>query len=289
MATTVCLSFDFDALSSWITSFKQTTPMPMSRGEYAARVGVPRVLDLLKSHEIPATFFIPGHTALTFPAQTRAIAAAGHEIGAHSFLHKSPSSMTKDEEHQDFERAEAALQEVAGVRPVGYRSPASDLSPHTFDFLVERGYLYASNLMCEDFRLFQPRSGDVIGADGTVTFGKTVPLVEFPTSWELDDFIYFQFLGKSLSGLRSAAEIGDIWFAEFDYCARHVQDGVVTLTLHPEVIGRGPRIVMLSRLIERMKDYPDVRFARMGDVARDWLANQTRGERTTEARGTLSG
>lgn len=40
---TVCLSFDFDAMSSWI--FRgQTSPTPLSRGEYGARVGLGRVL-----------------------------------------------------------------------------------------------------------------------------------------------------------------------------------------------------------------------------------------------------
>jgi len=136
--------------------------------------------------------------------------------------------------------------------------------------------------MCEDFRLFKPRAGDVVAEDGTVTFGTLLPLVEFPGSWELDDFIYFQFLGKSLSGLRSAAEIGEIWLAEFDYCARHVPDGVFTLVMHPQVIGRGPRIAMLGNLIERMKTYPNVRFARMGDVAREWNAQQTALSRVAE-------
>src|SRR5262249_58592772 len=63
---TVCLSFDFDQMSSRI--FRgDTTPTPLSRGEYGARVGMPRVLELLRRFSIPATFFVPGHSADTFP------------------------------------------------------------------------------------------------------------------------------------------------------------------------------------------------------------------------------
>ena len=69
---TVCLSFDFDALSVWF-SYPTTTPGMLARGEYGARVGVPRVLDLLAQYAIPATFFIPGHTIESFPHAVAAI------------------------------------------------------------------------------------------------------------------------------------------------------------------------------------------------------------------------
>ncbi|MGD9764035.1 MAG: polysaccharide deacetylase [Candidatus Binatia bacterium] len=268
MNTTVHLSFDVDAFSSWITQFQQTTPTPMSRGEYSVRVGVPRLLDLLDAHRVPATFFVPGHTALTFPEPVQAIAAHGHEIAAHSYCHASPVSMTRQEELADFAATEQALAQVADARPRGYRSPAWDLSPNTLSIMCERGYLYDSSLMAEDFRAYRPRIGDVVHADGRVAFGPTSPLVEFPVAWELDDFVYFQFMGKPpLAGLRSPEAVGEIWWAEFDYCARHVENGVFTLTMHPEVIGRGPRIAMLDRLIQRMKDTPGVQFARMSESA----------------------
>lgn len=266
--TTVCLSFDFDALCSWITTFKQTSPTPLSRGEYGARVGVPRILELLRRHDVPATFFVPGHTALTFPTEVQSIAAVGHEIAAHSFLHHSPVGQTREEELADLVATEAALQKVVGVRPVGYRSPAWDLSPNTLNLLAERGYRYDSSLMADDFRVFMPRVGDRVADDGTVIFGDPCALIEFPVAWELDDFPYFQFVGRPpLLGLRSAAEVGAIWQAEFDYCASSVTSGVFTLTMHPEVIGRGPRIEMLDSLIRHMKRRTGVAFARMDDAA----------------------
>ena len=204
----------------------------------------------------------------TFPETVRAIAARGHEIGAHSFLHASPVGVSRAEEVADFAATEQALQQVAGVQPRGYRSPAWDRSPNTLSILAERGYLYDSSLITEDFHIYRPRTGDVVHADGRVVFGPTSALVEFAVAWELDDFVYFQFIGKPpLAGLRSADEVGAIWCAEFDYCVRHVDDGAFTLTMHPEVIGRGPRIAMPDGLIRRMKETPGVQFARMRDTA----------------------
>ncbi len=43
---TVCLTFDFDARSVWLASFPPATPAKRSRGEYGARVGLPRILAL---------------------------------------------------------------------------------------------------------------------------------------------------------------------------------------------------------------------------------------------------
>ena len=84
---TVCLTFDFDAISVWLGSFGADTPTPMSRGEFGARVGVPRILRLLAREQITATFYIPGHTVDSFPEVCAEIRDSGHEIGHHRRRH----------------------------------------------------------------------------------------------------------------------------------------------------------------------------------------------------------
>jgi hypothetical protein len=59
-----------------------------------------------------------------------------------------------------------------------------------------------------------------------------------------------------------------VWKEEFDYCHREVKDGLFTLTMHPEIIGRGPRIQMLARLVEYMRSNTGVRFATLADEAK---------------------
>jgi hypothetical protein len=54
------------AISLWIAR-GQTTPGPVSRGEFGA-YAIDRILGLLRRTEVPATFFIPGHTLETYPA-----------------------------------------------------------------------------------------------------------------------------------------------------------------------------------------------------------------------------
>ena len=161
-SSTVCLSFDFDALSVWL-AYDRVTPAMLNRGEYGARVGVPRILELLERHSLPATFFVPGHTVESFPVETESILAAGHEIAHHSYAHIDPSGQSADEERADMERAWTVLERL-GVQPLGFRSPSADLSPLTLELIEELGFLYDSSLMTDDYRPFHPRIGDRVVA-----------------------------------------------------------------------------------------------------------------------------
>ncbi|HSK17332.1 MAG TPA: polysaccharide deacetylase family protein [Gaiellaceae bacterium] len=155
--STVCLTFDFDALSVWL-AYDRVTPAMLHRGEYGARVGVPRVLALLAELDLAATFFVPGHTVESFPEETASILEAGHEIAHHSYAHVDPPNMTPAEERADMERAWEALAR-AGVTPLGFRAPSAELSEATLSLVEELGFLYDSSLMTDDYRPFRPRIG----------------------------------------------------------------------------------------------------------------------------------
>ena len=46
-----------------------------------------------------------------------------------------------------------------------------------------------------------------------------------------------------------------------------VPGGVFDLTMHPQVMGRGHRILLLEQVIEHCRQYPSLTFARMTEVA----------------------
>ena len=264
-ASTVCLSFDFDALSVWF-GYERTTPAMLARGEYGARVGVPRVLDLLERHGLRATFFVPGHTVESFPQETASILERGHEIAHHSYAHVDPSQQTRDEELADMERALDVLQRI-GVRPLGFRSPSADLSASTLELVEEHGFLYDSSLMTDDYRPFHPRIGDRVSRDEPLLPGRESRLWELPMCFELDDSVHFQFnFGPYRKGGAPPSQVLEIWRAEFVFMDEHVDGGVLTICMHPQVIGRGHRIAMLDELIGHCRD-TGARFERMADVA----------------------
>ena len=275
---TVCLSFDFDAISLWVGPMGATSPSMISRGEFGV-VGVERILRLLGQRGIPATFFVPGHTAETYPDAVRAIVAAGHELGHHGYLHENPVALSPAAERAVLVRGLEVLERVGGTRPVGYRSPSWDNSPHTVDLLVEHGFRYESSLMGHDFQPYWCRTGDVIQPDGPYLFGRTVDLVELPVSWLLDDFPHFEYVrlqNRVSPGLSAASKVEEIWREEFAYLYREVPGGVFTLTMHPQVIGRGHRMLMLERLVDHFAGHAGVRFATLAAAAEDFRAAQTR-------------
>jgi peptidoglycan/xylan/chitin deacetylase (PgdA/CDA1 family) len=255
----VCLCFDFDAESLWV-AVKPTRPTLLSRGEYGARVGVPRILSLLDKYHIRATFFVPADTARRHTELVKEIHARGHEIGHHGDMHESPVNLELDEERKVLDIGLETLEKVTGERPRGYRSPAWELSPNSIRLFQEYGFLYDSSMMGDDFQLY------VLEANG-----KETDVVEIPVSWELDDapHFLFNFSPRYLVGLSSPSKVYEIWAAEFD--GAYTNEGVFTLTMHPQVIGRYHRLQMLERLIRYMAGRPDVWFATCTEVATDWL------------------
>jgi peptidoglycan/xylan/chitin deacetylase (PgdA/CDA1 family) len=247
----VCLTFDFDAISGFIAR-GQTSPSWISRGEFGPRVGMPRLLALLKRYKIRSTWFVPGHTIETFPKQCEQVAAAGHEIAHHGWTHRSPASLSREEEEAELTRGNEAIRRLTGRKARGYRSPSWDLSPHSVELFLKHGFHYDSSLMGGDCMPYYARSGDVIELDKPAKFGAETSLVEMPVHWSTDDYPHFEFVrtpATVLQGSMNAGAVGENWINDFLYMRNTTNWGVLTYTCHPFVIGRGHRMLMLEKVI----------------------------------------
>jgi peptidoglycan/xylan/chitin deacetylase (PgdA/CDA1 family) len=236
-------------------------------------VGTERILALLKKQKIRSTWFIPGHTIESYPASVAAVHAAGHEIGNHGWTHRVPASLGREEEERELVRGNAAIRKLTGRDPRGYRSPAWDLSPHSLELLLKHGFLYDSSLMGHDYLLYRCRTGDVIELETPAKLGPETALVEMPISWSTDDYPHFEYMrmpNMLAPGLKSAEGVLQNWYDDFDYMTRIMDWGVLTYTCHPFVIGRGHRMLMLERLIEKLRARGAV-FRTMESIAKEWL------------------
>jgi peptidoglycan-N-acetylglucosamine deacetylase len=113
-------------------------------------VVVPRVLAFLAARGLRITFFVVGQdAALEENRETlAAIAAAGHEIGNHSFQHDSWLHLYSETELEaDLARAEEAIERSTGRRPAGFRGPGFSLSEATLAVLARRGYRYDASTL----------------------------------------------------------------------------------------------------------------------------------------------
>lgn len=268
------ITLDFDAISLWIVR-GMTTPGPVSRGEFGA-YAIPRILSALAERSITATFFIPGHTVETYPDACRKIRDAGHEIALHGYAHELVSDLTAESEANTMDRAIEVFDRVLGVQPVGIRTPSWDFTSASTDIIVERGLLYDSSLMGQDYQPYWLRRGDYCPADAPFEFGDQIDLVELPVSWTLDDYPQVEYL-KSAAGVqpgpKTAREMFEGFFDDFSYMGRWDPDGFHMVTMHPQVLGRGQRMLAFEEYLDSLVS-AGATFHTCEEIARSFVKSE---------------
>jgi peptidoglycan/xylan/chitin deacetylase (PgdA/CDA1 family) len=83
----------------------------------------PALLDLLAAHHAQATFFLCGHNAARLPHIVRAIAAAGHEIGNHTWSHPRLDFSSAAKMREEIGRTQETLTALTGKAPRLFRAP----------------------------------------------------------------------------------------------------------------------------------------------------------------------
>ena len=253
----VLLSFDVDNETVQGLRDGSIDIGPLSQGEYGSRVALPRVVDLLDREEIPATFFFPAWSLKLAPEQASVIQASGrHEIAVHGWIHERNTQLDAATERRLLVQAMDAIEEIAGVRPVGYRAPSWNFSPATLNIVRDLGFLYESSLMADD------RPYELL-ADGEPT-----GLVELPVEWILDDAPLFSPLGNRYSAPR---DVMQVWIDEFE--GAWEEGTMMLLTMHPHIVGHRSRIVALQGLIDHARGRGDVWFGTHEEAAR-WVREQ---------------
>lgn len=235
----VALSFDSDHDTNELRDGGESIGR-MSQGQYGNRQGVPRILDLLARHAVPASFFVPAVTALLYPDEQQRVAGAGHEVALHGWIHERNSVLPLEAERDLMLRSAEVLERTTGSRPVGIRTPSWDYSPHTLALIAEMGLAYDSSLMAD------------VDCYELLLDGQPTGVVELPVEWIRDDAVYFNM--NRFAALRpytAPADVLDIFRRELE--AAHQEGGLFQLTMHPHVIGYRSRLWILEELIRHAK------------------------------------
>lgn len=96
-----------------------------------------------------ATFFVVGWVASRHPELVRRIAAAGHELGSHSYWHEVMRGHDRRSLAADLGGSRKLLEDLSGQPVRGFRAPGNSITPQTawaFDVIAEQGYAYDSSL-----------------------------------------------------------------------------------------------------------------------------------------------
>jgi peptidoglycan/xylan/chitin deacetylase (PgdA/CDA1 family) len=263
--TAVAITIDFDAHSPWMGGFGLTSPSVLSRGDFGADVGVPRLLELFDRLEVTTTWCTPGHDLVTFPHRIEAIMKAGHEIAAHGCYHESIPSLEPAEERRLMEVQLEQHQSITGLKPRGYRSPAWDFSAATMGILEDFGFEWDSSLMGREFEPYYPRPVTV-AYESANTFGEPSPILELPVSWYLDDWPAVEYIPGVSPHMGSHRVMFQRWKDIFEYAHSRVDGALYTLTVHPQTIGRAHHIAGLEELLTQMREHDDVWFTTLSGV-----------------------
>ena len=267
---TVALTFDHDAISDSVR--RGDSPVKFSHAEFGPRVGLPRIIELLGREDIASTWFVPGHSLETFPANTEAILAGGHELACHGWFHEDFSELPAEEQAAVLGRSVEAVGRVTGAPPMGFRAPYWALGRESLDLLVEAGFQYDSSLMADDYRPYRVRQNDAHSVERGTTFGTEGPLIEVPVYWTLDDWPLFEPGDNGRDGMRPPSQVLEIWLAELRYAHANAPGGLLTVTMHPECIGRGHRMAMLEHFIDAASTLDGVAFERLDTIVERWSA-----------------
>lgn len=250
----VGLSFDVDNATATLSTGTLDYEV-ISRGEYGAVDGLPRLLRMLDRQQVPASFFIPAVSGLLHPQMVKDIQASslGHEIGVHGWIHERlPLLNDEQEEQRLLNQSITTLTQLTGRRPVGYRAPSWKFSGWTMGQVKNAGFLYDSSLMASD----DPYE--------LLLDGQPTGIIELPIERILDDFPYFG--GNADGSNPSLAAVYEVFQAEFDVA--YEEGGLYLLTMHPHIIGHRSRAAMLEQLVAYMKRKPGVWFATHEQIAK---------------------
>lgn len=147
-----CVSVDLDSLACY-RDIHGLPPAPKTDQPWGAdraySVGVKRLVEFFNELSLPSTLFVVGSDT-AHPEHREILSNAhqtGHELANHSFSHfydlpKRPTSVQADE----IARAEEAIAQICGARPLGFRAPGYNISAEILEILAARDYLYDSSI-----------------------------------------------------------------------------------------------------------------------------------------------
>lgn len=298
----VAISVDFDAVSGWLGTgaSPENNLSDYSSGYFSAYVGVPRLLKLFIKLGIAdkITWFVPMHSAESFPEQFKAILDSGCELGLHGYCHEGAPQLTPTQEREVLENCISIATSLSGKKPRGYRAPLYQLRESTINLLEEHNFLYDSSLSHHDSKPYHlPRvppitppafSTSASAKDWMHPLPRPAPptaktLVEIPGSWYVEDMTPLQYWPHTPNsqGYVDARVIERMWMDRFEFLRSEIEedaDGemvVFPLILHPDTSGMAHVIGMVERVLKWLKGWGGlVEFLTFEEIAERWKEGQ---------------
>lgn len=141
------------------TVFQEAVKGVTSSLESRVEASTERVLALLATTGVKATFFVLGEVAAAHPGLVRTIARQGHEVACHDYHHTLVFGRTPEAFRAEIRQAKAVLEDIGGQAVLGYRAPSFSIGPAerwAYAILAEEGFRYDSSV----YPILHDRYGD---------------------------------------------------------------------------------------------------------------------------------
>lgn len=244
-----CFSVDVDAVSPYLWATRNARPETIAVPEHrmaGMRRGLSRMTDMLARLDLRGSFFVPAVVARENPDLLPGLVERGHEIALHGDWHELVGDISDQQFTDALEGSIQLFVAQTGQRPEGFRSPAWEMTPH----------------MLRELRRLDLWDSSLMGEDVPYTIGG---VTELPVRWDIDDAIFFKFLGAGDRAPRSHLEIGERWQSEARSARRH--GSLFMLTVHDWISGRPARIDMLEDLWRMIAHSDDIWRPTCGELA----------------------
>jgi allantoinase len=226
--------------------------------EYGNRVGIYRLLKAFDKYNIKPTFAVNAQLAERYPYLINRLVERGDEIIGHGWNMDTPhyGGQDRNEESAVIEKSLSSLRNITGQAVEGWLSPSKSQSANTPELLAENGIKYMCDWINDDMPYpFRTPTGEITA---------------MPLSTELEDRFIMQ------ANLHSEAEYADQIADAFDYLYKEADEQggrMLTLSIHPWMLGQPHRIGKLEQVLEYITKHDAVWSAGAGEIHAAWHAS----------------
>ena len=227
--------------------------------EYGMRVGLPRLFKLFAENNIPVSAFINAQVADIYPKAFDEVCKLNWELVGHGWFQES-LRVVKDEEHV-IKKSLDLLRKLSGQPVRSWFGPAGGETEKTPELLKENGIEFLHDWLIDELPCWMRT--------------KLGPIVAMPYTFELNDVPIWTVQNNSCDEMKKRVDATlNIFDEEKLYNTK-----IITLALHPHIVGVPQNFYYLKKIIEDLKKRDDVIFMTSSQIG-DWFVKEdgTNGE-----------
>ncbi len=219
--------------------------------DYGNRVGFWNLLDVMAKHGVKGTVALNSDVCLFEPQVVKAGVERGWEWMGHGKTNSQyMSNLDEKKERSVIEEVARTIAEATGAPPRGWLGPAGAESNATLDLLAEAGFTYVMDWTADEEPFpMRVREGRLISMPYNIV-------------GDLPLFIQQGWTGEQY--YQQIVDYFDALYAEGERSGR-----IFTLSVHPWVVGRPPRLKWLDKALDYIKSHDRVWLTTGGEIA-DW-------------------